>query len=299
MSPTAPAAASPRVVEEISSPPGALRRLIDVWRYRELLVNLTRKELKVKYKKSALGFMWSLANPALYLVVFYIVFQVIMKSGIPDYPVYLLAGLLPFSLWQSGLVSSTVSVTGNSALVNKVYFPRDILPLASIGAALVHYVLQTSVLLLALVVFQHAPSLEYALVLVPALLALVVVTAAFGIAFSALNAYLRDTQHLLELALLAWFWMTPVVYAYRLVADRLGHWSWLYFLNPLTAIVITYQRVIYNRTTAANGTIHILPDGSVWWYLRNVAIVLAVAILLLIGALRLFSRLEGNIAEEL
>jgi ABC-2 type transport system permease protein len=278
-------------------------RLRELWRYRELLVGLVRKELKVKYKNSVLGFMWSMLNPALTLVVFYVVFQLVLRAGIPYFAIYLLSGLLVWNLFSSSLPAATTSVVANAALVKKVAFPREILALASVGAGLVHFFLQALVLVGALIVFRYAVSPTY-LVLVPfALLVLVVFLSALGILLAAVNVYLRDTQHLIELALLAWFWMTPIVYQYRLVADRLGERSWLVFLNPITAVTLSFQRAIYNRVDARgpDGTIiHILPAGApISWYATRLAIVGAASVVLLLIALKVFGRLEGNFAEEL
>ena len=272
-------------------------RLAQVWRYRELLVALVRKELKVKYKNSALGFVWSLLNPALYLVVFYIVFQYFLPSGIPFFAIFLLSGLLPWNLYSTALAGSTASIVSNSALVKKVWFPREVLALASVGAALVHFFLQMTVLVLALVVFQYAPSPTYALLLIPALLTLVLLASALGIALAATNVYLRDTQHMLELLLLAWFWMTPIVYPFSGVANRLGSSRWLYLLNPVTPVVIAFQRAIYNQTSRSGKAI--LPNESIWWYLRNLGVVALVSVVILAGALAIFNRLEGDFAEEL
>ena len=290
-------AAPTSVVSGVGARPGPLRRARDVWRYRELLGNLVRKELKVKYKNSALGFAWSLLNPALYLVVFYVVFELILQSGIPDFAIFLLAGLLPWTLFSSSIGAATASIVGNAALVNKVWFPREILPLAAIGAAFVNYLLQTLVLAGALVVFQYAPSAQYSLLLIPALIALLVLVGALALALAAINVYVRDAQHLVELLLLAWFWFTPIIYPYRYVSDRLENWTGLFLLNPMVSIVISFQRAIYNRTSG-NGN-QILPDESVLWYLRNVGIVFAASILLLLFAFWLFGRLEDDFAEEL
>ncbi|MDQ3147716.1 MAG: ABC transporter permease [Actinomycetota bacterium] len=288
-----------------TSRPSPVARTREVWRYRELLVNLVRKELKVKYKNSALGFVWSLLNPALYLGVFYVVFQVVLKTGIPDFAIFLLAGLLPWNLFSASLGAATQSIVGNAPLVNKVWFPREILPLAAIGAALVHFVLQAAVLMVAMAGFRHAPSLAHLPVVVLALVVLVVLGAALGIALSAVNVYLRDTSHLLELGLLAWFWVTPIVYQYRLVGDRIGEWA---LINPVTPIVLAFQRGLFNRVDGAGGSDRlgeaaqssgILPDESVLWYLRNVAVLGLVSVALLLGALWLFGRLEDDFAEEL
>jgi ABC-2 type transport system permease protein len=288
---------------DVASRPGPLQRLRIVWAYRELLANFTRKELKVKYKNSALGFIWSLLNPALYLVVFYVVFQIILEVKIPYFAIFLLAGLLPWNLFAAGLGGATGSIVSNAGLVGKVWFPREILPLASIGAGLVHFFLQLIVLFLALLVFRYQPGWGYLWLVIPALITLLVLVAALGIALSAVNVYMRDTSHLLELVLLAWFWMTPIVYYYQQVASRLAkEVSFpLFLLNPMTPIVITFQRAIYGKTIVdvAGTQTPIIPDASAWWYLRNLGVVLAISVGLIFFAFWLFGRLEDNLAEEL
>ena len=288
---------------DVASRPGPLQRLRIVWAYRELLANFTRKELKVKYKNSALGFVWSLLNPALYLVVFYVVFQIILQVKIPYFAIFLLAGLLPWNLFAAGLGGATGSIVSAAGLVGKVWFPREILPLASIGAALVHFFLQLLVLFAALLVFRYQPGWGYLWLVIPALITLLVFTAALGVALSAVNVYMRDTSHLLELVLLAWFWMTPIVYQYQSVAERLAKngLGSLFLLNPMTDIVITFQRAIYGKTTVdvAGTPTGVIPNASQWWYLRNLGVVFILSIGLMMFGLWLFGRLEDNLAEEL
>jgi ABC-2 type transport system permease protein len=287
----------------ISNRTSVRQRVAEIWRFRELLVGLVRKELKVKYKNSILGFVWSMLNPALYLVVFYVVFQIVLKNGIPGFAIFLLSGLLVWNLFSTALSSATGSIVGNSAIVKKVAFPREILALASVGAALVHFFLQSVVLLLALGLFRRGPSPEYLPLIVPALLVLLLLSAGLGVLLGAVNVYLRDTQHLLELVLLAWFWMTPIVYPYRQVADRLGAKAVLYRLNPITPIVLTFQRGIYNRLEPPGlngGKVNILPvDKGPMWYLAQLAVVGVCSAALFAFSLRVFGRLEGNFAEEL
>src|SRR5215510_1624868 len=223
---------------------GLGERIRGIWRSRELLVAFTRTELKVKYKNSVLGFMWSMLNPALYLVVFYVVFQLILGSGIPNFPIFLLSGLLVWNLFSVGLAGATGSVVANAGLVRKVSFAREILPLAAVGGALVHFFLQAIVLFGALVIFRYDVAFSYLPLLPVALLALLMFTGALGTLTAALNVKLRDVAHFVELALLAWFWMTPIVYAYELVAQKAGRWLILYNLNPVTWVVITFQRAI-------------------------------------------------------
>jgi ABC-2 type transport system permease protein len=287
----------------------------DLWRYRELLVGLVRKELKVKYKDSALGFLWSMLNPALYLVVFWIVFAKFLGSGVPDFHIFLLSGLLVWNLFNGGVLGGTGSVVAGGSLVKKVYFPRVIMPLSAVGASLVHFFLQSVVLLLALAIFRYNVDWAYVPLLVPALLVLLLLTAGVATLCSAVNVYMRDTQHLVELGMLAWFWLTPIVYPYRSVTDKLiseGAPSGILLLNPLTPIVLTFQRALYANVGgsgqggigalggSSGGTPGILPpDANQLWYLRNLGVVAIGAIVLLCIAWMTFRRLEGNFAEEL
>jgi ABC-2 type transport system permease protein len=289
------------------------RHLVELWAYRELLGNLVRKELKVKYKNSGLGFVWSLLNPAMYIVVFTIVFQVVLKAGIPSFPIFLLSGLLAWNLFGISLGGATGSITNNHTLVNKVYFPREILPLAAVGANCVHFVLQATVLIGAIAVVPGVSfDLRWLWLVFPALAVVLIFTAALGIFLSAINVYARDTQHLLELALLAWQWSTPMMYPWRLPAQKLqehGISPGFLLLNPMTSIVTTLQRALYGQhyqyedVKVKGKLIHralpLLPTEGQWWFVRNLAITGAVSVVLFIISMRIFSRLEGNFAEEM
>jgi ABC-2 type transport system permease protein len=280
----------------VSDRPSPIQRMRDLWAYRELLRNLIRKELKVKYKSSALGFVWTLLNPTLYLVVFSIVFKFILQSTVPYFAVFLLSGLMCWNLFTGSVAGGCSSIVANAGLVQKVWMPREILPLASIGASLVHFCFQLTVLAAALIVFRLPPAWEYLPVLILAMVVLLVLSAALAIALSAINVYLRDTQHLLELVLLAWFWLSAIVYPYRQVADRLGTKSWILLLNPVIPIVLAFQRVIYNPAPEAG---ILPPDAGIGWYIRNLAVVGVGSIVLLFLSLLLFGRLEDNLAEEI
>jgi ABC-2 type transport system permease protein len=282
-----------RPVTERSKRPNPIERVISVWRYRELLRNLVRKELKVKYKNSVLGFVWTLLNPMLYLVVFTVVFQYLLPNGVDDFAIFFLAGLLAWNLFATALGGATASIVGNASLVSKVWFPREILPLAAVGASLMHFLFQLTVLLTALVVVGRAPDWQL-LPLVPvALVVLLLVAAAFGVLLSAANVYLRDVQHLLELALTAWFWLSAIVYPFKLIADKLHGHSSLAFLNPVIPPVITFQKAIYNPIDDT------VPTYGGWWYLKILGVTAAGAIALLLVALHVFGRLEDNFAEEI
>ena len=278
-------------------------RLRELWGYREIVANLVRKELKVKYTASFLGAIWSLLNPVVFLAVFSFV-VVVLGNRVPDFPVFLLSGLLAWNLFSASLQSGSSTVIDNANLVKKVAFPREILPLASIGVALVDFVLQTGVLLLFIIVSGHGIGAQ-AVVLYPlAFVTLMVFTTATTLWASALNVRYRDVGHLLNLGLLVWFWITPIVYQAALVQQELASrevagislWS-LYLLNPLTPIVLGFQRALYGDPVQDGQ--QVLPDVSVAWQSGVLAIVLGVSIVLLLLAWRSFFRRSGDFAEEL
>jgi ABC-2 type transport system permease protein len=302
---------------------GLWRHFEEIWRSRELLIFLVRKEIKVKYMNSFLGFLWSMLNPALTLAVFYVLFTFFLPNGVPNFVIYMFSALLVWNLFQSGVLSGTSSVVTNAGIVKKVAFPREILPLASVGSAATFFVFQSFVLLAFMVGFWHRPDWSAIWILVPALLAAITFAAALAVLLGGVNVYMRDTQHLVEVLLLAWFWAIPAIYAFSgrvhnglekhtLFGIPHTHLIWLYFLNPVTPVVMSFQRVFYNvtdpvstvPTTLSSGKkvfehVPVLAHYGIHWYaLADLAVFGASAVLLLI-AMRVFGRLEGNFAEEM
>jgi ABC-2 type transport system permease protein len=291
-----------RVIRSRTSVIERFRRIVT---YRELLVGMTRKELKIKYKNSILGFAWSLLNPLLYLVVFYIAFVKILGSGVPEFPIFLLSGLLVWNLFSTGLGSACSSVVANSGLVKKVAFPREILPLAAVGSMLVHFFLQSFVLFAVLAILRQPIAWEYVPLLPVALIVLLLLTSALGVLLSAMNVYLRDTQHFLELALLAWFWVTPIVYGFMTIDRRPGGWfKTLYLTNPVIPIVLIFQRTIYAKLDNPNIPVgqpghQILPHWPMSLYVAYLGYSFVFAVIVGAIAIYVFGRSEANFAEEL
>lgn len=269
----------------------------ELWAIREVLANLIRRELKVKYTDSFLGAVWSLLNPVVFLAVFSFVVKV-LEARVPDFPVFLLSGLLAWNFFSTSVQSGTSSVVDNANLVKKMAFPREILPLASIGVGLVDLALQTIVLVAFIVLSGHGLTVT-ALVLYPtALVALVAFTTAVTFLTSATNVRYRDIQHLVGLAMLVWFWATPIVYPAALVRGRLSEPLFnLYLANPLTAILSGFQRALYGDPSPDRTPV--LPDEPVLWVLAVVGVAVVGSLVLLYGAWRLFFRLSGDFAEEL
>jgi ABC-2 type transport system permease protein len=278
-------------------------RVADVAGYRELLANLVRKELKVKYKNSALGFLWSLVNPAVTIAVFSIIFSVVLPNSIPDFALFLMSGVLVFNMFQNGTSAAVGAVVANASLVKKVWFPREILPLASVGSTFVDFLLQSSVLVVAFAVLWWHVGWAY-LPLIPLAIAVALLfTTAMAIWLAAVNVKFRDVQHFLSIALMVWFWATPIIYGYEQVAHRLErfHLGWLPLVNPMAIVVMSFQRALYNRTVVRTGktTTALLPPHGFLWYAGVLLIVGSVSVVLLLAAMRAFHRLEGDFAEEL
>jgi len=284
------------------------QRLRDLWRNRDLLVLLTRTELKVKYKNSVLGYLWSMLNPALVLGIYYVVFKVIAKTQQPHFAIWLFCGLLAWNLFNVSSMSSTTVVVGKAGIIKKVAFPRELLAMSTVGVALVLFTIQLGVLAFFLAVFGLSPDWSALWLLPMAFVALMVFTCAVSIFLSAVNVYLRDTQHLTEVLLMAWFWATPIVYPYGQVAPHLAdfHITGLYLANPLTPIVMSFQRAIYGQTSyiaTKDNPLHavtpLLPTAGLSWYALALGIVLLVSVGLFLLSMVVFGRLEGNFAEEL
>jgi ABC-2 type transport system permease protein len=272
---------------------------------RSILANLVRKEVKVKYKSSVLGMAWSMLNPVLYLAVFSLVFSVVLETGIPQFAIYLLSGLLAWSFFSNALNQAARSVVENSNLVTKVYFPREVLPLASVGASGVDFLLQALVLAVFMIAYRYSFVGLNLLLLPLALIALVTFTSALALSVAAFNVRYRDTQHLLGVALLAWFWLTPVVYPSGLLYSKFADVNVMgislfdvFLVNPLVVVVLGFQRALYATTVAPDGSL-ILPPVSVGWLAVVLAAVTLGSALLLLLAWRGFFHMSGDFAEEL
>jgi ABC-2 type transport system permease protein len=267
----------------------------------ELLRNLIRKDLKVKYKGSTLGFAWSLANPLLLLAVYYVVFQIILPGRVPYFAVYLMSGLLIWNAFMSSVSAACGSVVYNSNLVKKVRFPLPVLPLSAVGFALVHFVLQLGVLFVVVAALRYNFIGLQLLLLFPAFAVAMVFTVGLALLVAALNTRYRDTQHLLDVALIAWFWLNPIVYDAGLIRAHLHAWTWVYFLNPMATVAATFQRAIYKKPYATvNGTRElILANPGYLWYLQELAIVGVLSLGVLWLGYRVFDRMQADFAEDL
>ena len=251
----------------------------DIWQYRELLYFLTWRDVKVRYKQTVLGFLWAFIQPFTKMVVFSLIFGRLAKmdsEGFP-YPIFLYAGLLPWQFFAGSLNRSSQSVVGSANLITKVYFPRLIIPLASVGAALVDFAISFGILICLMLYYHVAPTLATFMV-VPLVLLTVVTALGAGAFLSALTVAYRDFRHMIPFLVEIWMFLTPVVYAVTIVPNR---WRWLICLNPMAGIVDAYRSAILGKPFD--------------W--GNLAISTGVALVAFLGSLVYFRRLERQFAD--
>jgi len=273
----------------------ALASVVEIFQRREMLGLLVRRDLKSRYKDSALGFVWSLVRPLTQLFIYYVVIGKFLgaQRGIPDFAIYVFAGLTIYGLFSEIVSSSTSSIVGNSGLIKKIYLPREVFPLASVGSALFNFGIQLIILLVATLLLGSFPLDIELLYFFPALLVIVVWGTAFGLLLSAVNVYLRDVQYLVEVLLLILLWASPIVYAWQQAKAILGSGILLqiYTDNPITLAVLGFQRAMWVKGHDAVA----YPD----FLLLRLAIAFVVGIVFLLVFQRVFARLQGNFAQEL
>jgi len=255
-------------------------RLSELFDYRELVVFLVWRDFKVRYKQTILGILWALIQPIVTITIFSILFGRLAglpSEGVP-YPLFALAGLLPWQLFAAALTGSSNSLVGSGNLLTKVYFPRLVIPLSALGSALGDFAVSVVLLAVLMAWYQVAPGLEA--LLIPLLVALALTLAfAIGLWTSALNVQYRDVQYLLPFAMQALLFMSPVAYSATLVPD--GTWRALYGLNPLAGIIQGFRWALLGGN----------PPGTL------LVVSVAVTLLLLAGGLMFFKRMEDTFAD--
>ncbi|GAB3585190.1 ABC transporter permease [Leifsonia lichenia] len=272
---------------------GSWHSLREIFRHRELLSLLVRRDLKSRYKDSVLGFVWTLVRPLTQLLIYAIVIGQVLGAArnIPDFAIYVFTGLTVYSLFSEIISGTTASIVGNSGLIKKIYLPREIFPLASVGSAIFNFLIQFVILLVATLVIGKPPLHAETWYLIPSVLLLLVFGTAFGLLLSAVNVYLRDVQYLVEVVLLLLLWASPIVYSWTMVRDALGHSLALdiYTDNPITLAVLGFQKAMW---VGGQGVAE-YPD----LLLMRMGIAFVIGVVLLFVFQRVFSRLQGNFAQ--
>jgi ABC-2 type transport system permease protein len=287
---------------------GLWRAIRDVIARRELLGLLVRRELKARYKDSSLGFLWSLIKPLTMLLIYFVAIGQFLGAAraIPDFAIFVYAGLTLWALYSEIVVTGTQSILSNAGLIKKVYLPREIFPLAATGSAFVNFGVQFLILIVAVVALGQFP-ISWNLLYIPVAVA---IAAVYGVALalllSAVNVYLRDIQYLVEVGLLVFFWASPIVYSWSFVveAGERSDLPWLestYLINPMSTAILAFQRGIWAAGSEERvlGGVTVPPQPWPADLDLRLLITFVVGLVLVVVAQRVFSRLQGNFAQEI
>ena len=270
-----------------------MKNLKELYDYRQMIFSLVKKDLRGRYKGSALGFLWTFLNPLLQLVVYSIVFSTIFRNNIEKFYLYLFIGLLPWMFFSSSLTVGSVSVISSKDMVKKIYFPREVLPIAYVTSSFVNMLLCFVVVFIVMVIGGIDPNSTFhwtALLYLPIVMIVEYVLAlGFAMLASALTVYFRDLEHILGIITMAWMYATPILYDVSMIQNILvekgmGNLMHLYMLNPMTPIIVAYHQILYYGQA---------PDMSTLLS----AVVLGLFFLIL-GYL-VFRKLQRGFAEEL
>jgi ABC-2 type transport system permease protein len=276
--------------------PGRGGGLLDVVRQRFLLKLLVRKDLRVRYRGSVLGMVWSYVKPAVQFVVFYFAVGEFLRMSdvIHNFAVYLFAGIVVVNFFGEAFGNATRAIVGNNALVKKIYLPRELFSVSALWVAVVHFLPQLAVLVVGALIFGWRPSPAQLGAGLLGFAILAVFSLGLGLLFGAVNVLFRDAENLVDLLLMVATWASPVLYPWTAVADVLGRgtlWT-IYMLNPLTPVVELFHWCFWAPT--ADVVYDMPPD---LWQWVGLAALTSVAVLV-VGEL-VFRRLDGRFAQEL
>lgn len=254
--------------------------LREIWEYRELLVFLSWRDIKVRYRQTALGALWAILQPLVAMVIFSVIFGQLAKlpsDGIP-YPIFTYTALLPWNLFSTALSRATTSIVNSANLVGKVYFPRVLIPLSAMVSAVVDFFFSFLILLALMVVYGVAPT--WRIFALPFLILLALAAAlGIGLFLSALNVKYRDVTYVIPFVIQIWLYASPVAYSSTLVPEQ---WRWLYGLNPLVGVIEGFRWALL---------------GTSWTPDILVLVSFVIVLLGLFGGFVYFNRMEETFAD--
>ncbi|WP_424935290.1 MULTISPECIES: ABC transporter permease [Bacteria] len=282
-------------VEERFVAPGSTTGLIDVFRRRYLLSLIVKKEVGIRYRGSVLGWLWSYVKPLIQFLVFFFALGVFLdlNKSIEYYPIYLLSGITVVTFFNESFANGTRSLVDNAALIKKIYFPRQMFPVASMLVATINTVPQIIVVLAIALFFGWAPGVLNIAALLLGLVIIALLATGLGMLFGAINVTFRDAQSFVEIIVMISVWASPVMYQWQMVAGKVPDWMFsIYTLNPITiAVELFHYGIWFPLDPLGAATIPGLWPRS--------AIALGVAVLFVVIGELVFRRLEGRFAQDL
>lgn len=258
-----------------------LKKIKEIYAYREMIFSLVKRDLRGKYKASFLGFLWTFINPLCQILVYTFVFQFIMRTGIEQFSVYLISGMIPWIFFSTAVSGGTMCIKNQSEMVKKIYFPREVLPISFVTSAFVNMLFCFIMIFLVVGVSGRGFSVKALLFLPIVMLIEYILALGFTFIVSGMTVYFRDMEHIVGVIMMAWIYLTPIMYTVEMVPKKLRN---LYYFNPMTPVVQSYQQMLYYKQIP---DIHTLLLSGMFG-----------VVMLVVGAM-VFRRLERNFAEEM
>lgn len=260
-----------------------ISKIKEIYEYRDMIASMVRRDLRGRYKGSIIGFLWNFINPLCQIVVYYVVFSQIFNNGIDKFHVFLIVGMMPWNFFSESLGQGSNSIVSQADMTKKIYFPREVLPISVVSSRFINLLL-TFIIIFAITIASGVPLNPIALLFLPLVLIVqYILCLGFALILSIINVYFRDVEYMTGVFLMAWIWLTPIMYTYESIENvELLHW--IVGKNPMTPLITSYQSIIYY---------HKIPDLAA---LGHVAIF---AVILLVVAELIFTKLVKGIAEEL
>lgn len=284
------------------SPPGRGRGLRDVIRNRYLLKLLVDKEIQVRYRGSVLGILWSYIKPGVQFGVFYVAMGLFLglERGMESYAIYLFSGMIVINFFSEGFSNGAKAMVVNGALIKKIYLPRELFSMSTVWVALIHFVPQIVVLLIACFCAGWSPDYKQVAAVFVGMAIIMLFSAGLGLIFGVANVFFRDSENIVDMLLMVATWFSPVLYSWTMVRDSLYPWVInAYLLNPLTVAVELFHYAFWIPTLSAQAaqlpTSQIPPHLLTFW----VPVALLISLLILWIGDSIFRKLEGSFAQEL
>ena len=258
-----------------------MNKLKEVYAYREMIISLVRRDLRGRYKGSVLGFLWTFINPLLQLMVYTMVFSVILRSGIEKYYLFLFVALIPWIFFSSSVTGGSSCIISQKDLVKKIYFPREVLPIAHVTTCFVNMLFSFIVVFFVIIISGIGVNLHAILYLPIIMIVEYILALGMAMIFSALTVFLRDLEHILGIIIMAWQFLTPIMYSIEIVPETIMP---IFMANPMTPIIIAYRDILYYKQ---------IPE------LNTLLHALILGIISLIFGSIVFDKLQRHFAEEL
>lgn len=284
------------------SPPGRGRGLRDVFHNRYLLKLLVDKEIQVRYRGSVLGILWSYIKPGVQFGVFYVAMGLFLglERGMQHYAIYLFSGMVVINFFSEGFSNGAKAMVVNGALIKKIYLPRELFSVSTVWVALIHFVPQIVVLLVACLFAGWSPDLKQIGAAFVGMAIIMLFSAGLGLIFGVANVFFRDSENIVDMFLMVATWFSPVLYSWTMVRDTLYPWVInVYMMNPLTVAVELFHYAFWIPTLSADRAL--LPTSQIPPHLLTlwVPVALLISLVTLWIGDSLFRKLEGNFAQEL